>query len=160
MYVLWTSISHKWPWRFVRKTLFTIVVFECMGWQVVIRGIFIMCIIVLLCQSVLVKNLMFYQLIHVSVNEKNKRCWVGLFKCGMHALNVSCVTHPLWKFVMLRWTFVMHELYVPSDKSMCMYCMVVGCCLPWQKFMKDKKTLYTIFIAIGIFNYTLKYKGL
>jgi hypothetical protein len=103
---------------------------------------------------------MFYQLIHVSINEKDKRCWVGLFKCGMHALNVSCVMHPLWKFVMLRWTFVMHELYVPSDKSMCMYCMVVGCCLPWQKFMKDKKTLYTIFIAIGIFNYTLKYKGL
>jgi hypothetical protein len=26
--------------------------------------------------------------------------------------------------------------------------------------MKDKKTLYTIFIAIGIFNYTLTYKGL
>jgi hypothetical protein len=94
------------------------------------------------------------------MNEKDKRCWIGLFKCGMHALNVSCVMHPLWEFVMLRWTFVMHELYVPSDKSMCMFCMVVGCCLPWRKFMKDKKTLYTIFIAISIFDYTLTYKGL
>jgi hypothetical protein len=78
----------------------------------------------------------------------------------MHALNVSCVMHLLWEFVMVKWTFVMHELYVPSDKSMCMFCMIVGCCLPWRKLMKDKKTLYTIFIAIGIFNYTLAYKGL
>jgi hypothetical protein len=40
----------------------------------------------------------------------------------------------------------MHELYVPSDKSMCMFYMVVGCCSLRQKFMKDKKNfLYNIY---------------
>jgi hypothetical protein len=54
-----------------------------------------MCILLLLGQSVLVKNLLLYLLIHVPINEKDKRCWVGLFKCGMHALNVSYVMHLL-----------------------------------------------------------------
>lgn len=125
--------------------MFTIVVFECMGWQVVIRGIFIMCIIVLLCQSVLVKNLILYQLIHVYVIEKDKRCWVGLFECGMHALNVLCVTHceNLWCWDGLL--LFMNYMFQVTSQCVCFVWLLGVVYLDENSWRIKKNSLYNIY---------------
>ncbi len=53
----------------MKKIWFTIVVFQCMGCWVVIKGIFVTFFIVLFCQGVFVKNLMLYILIDSCICE-------------------------------------------------------------------------------------------